>query len=199
MIGIINYGSGNLNAFVNVFKSLEKKIVIIDNPDDLKNCSHILMPGVSAWDTTMQSVNRFKDTLSECVFNKKLPFLGVCVGMQILFADSQEGAPADKRAGIGIWPNQVVKLSNPILPHMGWNTVSAGSDSVLFNGLDQEQFYFVHSYAVVESAGKIASWSDYDQKFLAAVEDGSIVATQFHPEKSGKAGLKLISNWVASL
>ena len=70
---------------------------------------------------------------------------------------------------------------------------------MLFNGLDQEQFYFVHSYAVVESAGKIASWSDYDQKFLAAVEDGTVVATQFHPEKSGKAGLKLISNWVASL
>lgn len=200
MIAIFDYGSGNLRSALRAFETTGQKVVVTSDIQALKSAQGLVIPGVGAFSACVASLLKYK--ASEIIqhrVDKQLPIFGICVGMQILFSDSQEGAPADKRAGIGIWPNQVVKLSNPILPHMGWNTVSAGSDSVLFNGLDQEQFYFVHSYAVVESAGKIASWSDYDQKFLAAVEDGSIVATQFHPEKSGKAGLKLISNWAASL
>jgi len=194
LIAIFDYGSGNLRSALRAFETTGQQVVVTSDIQTLKSAQGLVIPGVGAFSACVASLLKFK--ASEI---KQLPIFGICVGMQILFSDSQEGAPADKKAGIGIWPNRVVKLSNPILPHMGWNTVSAGSNSVLFNGLDQEQFYFVHSYAVVESAGKIASWSDYDQKFLAAVEDGTVVATQFHPEKSGKAGLKLISNWVASL
>lgn len=200
MIAIFDYGSGNLRSALRAFETTGQQVVVTSDIQTLKSAQGLVIPGVGAFSACVASLLKFKASeIIQYRVAKQLPIFGICVGMQILFSDSQEGAPADKKAGIGIWPNKVVKLSNPILPHIGWNTVSAGSNSVLFNGLDQEQFYFVHSYAVVESAGKIASWSDYDQKFLAAVEDGTVVATQFHPEKSGKAGLKLISNWVASL
>ena len=102
-------------------------------------------------------------------------------------------------AGIGIWQGVVSKLDAPILPHMGWNTVEAATTSTLFSGVEGESFYFVHSYAAKQAVGTTQAWSTHGEKFLAAVEDGYISATQFHPEKSGAAGLALIKNWVGSL
>lgn len=124
------------------------------------------------------------------------PTLGICIGMQILFADSDENG---LHQGAGIWKSSVRKLHAPILPHMGWNSVNAGTGSTLFKGIEDESFYFVHSYAAQECTSGIATYATHGEKFLAAVEDGALSATQFHPEKSGRAGLALIRNWSASL
>jgi glutamine amidotransferase len=116
--------------------------------------------------------------------------------MQILFAS---GVEHGAHKGVGIWGTTVEKLSAPILPHMGWNTVSAPTGSTLFAGIEDQSFYFVHSYAVKEKVGSLSTMAHYGEDFLAAVEDGAISATQFHPEKSGDAGLALIQNWTSSL
>ena len=113
--------------------------------------------------------------------------------------DSGKHAENGAHQGVGIWPGMVKKLSAAILPHMGWNTVEINPDSILFKGIESESFYFVHSYAAKRAVGKMQAWSTHGEKFLAAVEDGYISATQFHPEKSGSAGLALIKNWVGSL
>jgi glutamine amidotransferase len=124
------------------------------------------------------------------------PTLGICIGMQILCADSDENGI---HAGLNVWPISVRKLEAPILPHMGWNTVEPESNSTLFAGVEGESFYFVHSYAARELPGAINTYSTHGQRFLAAAEDGALSATQFHPEKSGRAGLALIKNWSKSL
>jgi len=116
--------------------------------------------------------------------------------MQVLFADSDENG---NHSGIKIWPTSVSKLHAPVLPHMGWNNVEPDSRSVLFAGVEGESFYFVHSYAARELPGAVNTYATHGEKFLAATEDGALSATQFHPEKSGKAGLALINNWSRSL
>jgi len=200
LIAILDYGSGNLRSALRAFETTGRKVTLTSDPELATKADALVVPVVGAFGACMsglKSVNGDQVIKTRVAAGK--PTLGICVGMQILFSDSQEGDAQDKKLGLGIWPNKVVKLSNPILPHMGWNTVNAPEGSILFNGLNQAQFYFVHSYAVVERAGQIASFTDYDQKFLAAIEDGPIVATQFHPEKSGQAGLKLINNWAKSI
>jgi glutamine amidotransferase len=132
-------------------------------------------------------------------FAKERPTLGICIGMQIMFSQGTEHSDGAPHAGIGIWDGTVSQLAAPILPHMGWNTVEAASTSTLFNGVEGESFYFVHSYAAKKAVGTTQAWSTHGERFLAAVEDGYISATQFHPEKSGAAGLALIKNWVESL
>jgi glutamine amidotransferase len=129
-------------------------------------------------------------------FADSRPTLGICIGMQVLFADSDENG---EHSGIGIWPTSVRKLHAPVLPHMGWNTVEADASSTLFAGIEGESFYFVHSYAARKLPGAIQTFATHGEKFLAAAEDGALSATQFHPEKSGRAGLALIKNWSKSL
>jgi glutamine amidotransferase len=207
MIGIINYGSGNLSAFVNVFKSLEKKTMIIDNPNDLKNCSHILMPGVSAWDTTMHSVNRFKNTdaLFDCVFNKKIPFLGICVGMQILASTSEEGSinglnwiDGDvRRLPIDALPHRENFLG-PKLPHMGWNSIIANRNTDLMAGLPEKpEFYFLHSYFfdAVNINNIVATATHIGFNFPVVVQNENVFGVQFHPEKSHFNGKLLLENF----
>jgi glutamine amidotransferase len=133
------------------------------------------------------------------------PVLGICVGMQVLFSRGIErGADVE---GLGQWPGTVQEIQAEVLPHMGWNTVQAPEDSVLFDGLHDERFYFVHSYGVtdfpLEAYGPFRAprltWAEHGQPFIAAVENGPLTATQFHPEKSGEPGIRLLSNWVRSL
>lgn len=124
------------------------------------------------------------------------PTIGICIGMQVLFADSDENGSHD---GIKIWPTSVTKLHAPVLPHMGWNTVEPDVKSSLFDGIEGESFYFVHSYAARGLPGAVNTYATHGEKFLAATEDGALCATQFHPEKSGKAGLALIKNWSRGL
>jgi imidazole glycerol-phosphate synthase subunit HisH len=132
--------------------------------------------------------------------------LGICVGMQILFERGVEFGVETE--GCGEWPGTVDKLEAPVLPHMGWNTVDAPQDSVLFAGMDPgTRFYFVHTYAArtwdlppsEHLAAPKLTWTEHGSRFLAAVENGALSATQFHPEKSGDAGAQLLSNWVKSL
>jgi glutamine amidotransferase len=116
--------------------------------------------------------------------------------MQVLFADSDENG---SHSGIKIWPTSVSKLHAPVLPHMGWNSVEPDSNSTLFAGVEGESFYFVHSYAARDLPGAVNTYATHGEKFLAATEDGALSATQFHPEKSGRAGLVLIKNWSKTL
>jgi glutamine amidotransferase len=205
MIGIINYGSGNLSAFINVFKSLEKKSIIINEPEDLICCSHILMPGVSAWDTTMHSVNRFKDVLREYVINKKKPFLGVCVGMQILASSSEEGTldGLDWIEGyVRKLPIDRMPLCNnnlgPKLPHMGWNFITAEANCPLMSRLpENSEFYFLHSYffdATKNENIKVTT-NHIGFKFPVVIQNENIFGVQFHPEKSHINGKILLENF----
>ncbi len=131
--------------------------------------------------------------------------LGICVGLQVLFESGQEHGVHSE--GLGQWPGTVHKLEAPRLPHMGWNTIEAPSGSTLFAGVENERFYFVHSYAVTKWSltntdplpNPLVTWADYGERFVAAVENGPLCATQFHPEKSGDAGLTLLENWVSNL
>jgi glutamine amidotransferase len=136
--------------------------------------------------------------IRERISNER-PVLGICIGMQILFQDGSEHGENGNHAGVGVWDGEVSRLDAPILPHMGWNNVESDPNSTLFKGIAGESFYFVHSYAAKKAVGKMQGWSFHGEKFLAAVEDGYVCATQFHPEKSGDAGLALIANWVKSL
>jgi glutamine amidotransferase len=131
---------------------------------------------------------------------KSRPTLGICVGMQILFASGSEPSRDGKSIpGVGIWKESITKLEAPVLPHMGWNTVESATNSLLFDGVQDESFYFVHSYAAKRSGVQKVTWAEHGDRFVAALEDGAMSATQFHPEKSGRAGLKLIKNWAKSL
>jgi glutamine amidotransferase len=138
-------------------------------------------------------------TIVQKRLKKERPVLGICIGMQIMFSQGTENSQGEPFKGMGIWNGVVNRLNAPILPHMGWNTVDADPDSVLLKGIEEEPFYFVHSYAAKSAVGERQGWSFHGERFLAVVEDGYVCSTQFHPEKSGTAGLKLIRNWVDSL
>ena len=124
------------------------------------------------------------------------PVLGICVGMQVLYELGDEHGVAT--GGVGTFAGAVTRLHAPVLPHMGWNTVCPPPDTTLFAGVQRERFYFVHSYAARTAPGRV-TWAEHGERFVAAVEDGVLAATQFHPEKSGDAGAVLLANWIASL
>lgn len=197
MIAILDYGSGNLRSAQRAFETSGRDVVITSDYDLALNADGLVVPGVGAFAACMQGLTgiRGDELVRERVAHKR-PTLGICVGMQILFA---HGVEYGDHEGVGIWDATVEKLDAPILPHMGWNTVTTGTGSSLFKGVEDQSFYFVHTYAVKKKVGAIATMSHHGQDFLAAVEDGVIAATQFHPEKSGDAGLALIKNWVDGL
>ena len=197
MIAILDYGSGNLRSAQRAFETSGREVVITSDYEVALNADGLVVPGVGAFAACMEGLIKVRgDQIVRERIAAARPTLGICVGMQILFS---QGLEHGVHPGVGIWDATVEKLEAPILPHMGWNTVKAGAGSQLFNGVEEESFYFVHSYAVKNSVGAISTLSNYGEDFLAAVEDGAIAATQFHPEKSGDAGLHLIKNWVQTL
>ena len=197
MIAILDYGSGNLRSAQRAFETSGKEVLLTSDYEVALNADGLVVPGVGAFAACMRGLARVRgDQLVRERISLKRPTLGICVGMQILFA---HGAEYGNHSGVGVWDASVEKLDAPILPHMGWNTVSVGAGSSLFKGVEDESFYFVHSYAVKQKVGAIPTMAHHGEGFLAAVEDGVIAATQFHPEKSGDAGLHLIKNWTDSL
>ena len=200
MIAILDYGSGNLRSAERAFATSGKDVVVTSDRAVALAADGLVVPGVGAFAACMNGLNAVDGAaiIRERIA-KERPVLGICIGMQILFSQGTEHAQGDAHAGVGVWDAQVSQLVAPILPHMGWNTIETTSDSNLFKGVEDQSFYFVHSYAAKKAVGKVQSWSTHGERFLAAVEDGYVSATQFHPEKSGDAGLALIKNWTRSL
>lgn len=194
MIAILDYGSGNLRSAERAFALSGHDVVVTSDADLCLEAAGLVVPGVGAFSACMNQLLEISgDRIIADRLNAKKPIFGICVGMQILFSRGLEKNGAE---GLGIFPGEVSQMDAPILPHIGWNTVEVGAGSTLFSGIENQSFYFVHSFAAKSAVpDAINTYCNYGQNFLAAVESEHLVATQFHPEKSGAAGAQLIKNW----
>ncbi len=204
---MLDYGSGNLRSAERALRRAGAEVQVTADPPAALAADGLVVPGVGAFAACMEGLRSVR---GERIIGQRLaggrPVLGVCVGMQVLFSRGVEhGVEA---SGCDQWPGTVERLQADVLPHMGWNTVAAPENSVLFAGLDAgTRFYFVHSYAVqrweLEPSSTLVeplvTWSEHGKPFVAAVENGPLCATQFHPEKSGDAGAQLLRNWLGTL
>ncbi len=203
---VLDYGSGNVHSAV---KALELAGADVELTGDTKKAfaaDGLVVPGVGAFAAVMGAL---EEAGGGEIIDRRLaggrPVLGVCVGMQVLFGRGIERGVDTE--GLGEWPGTVTELDAPVLPHIGWNTVDAAPGSVLFDGIENERFYFVHSYAASDWELEVQppfplpklSWAEHGSAFLAAVENGPLSATQFHPEKSGEPGIRLLRNWLTTL
>ena len=204
---MLDYGSGNLRSAVRALERAGASVALTADREVAGAADGLVVPGVGAFAACMQGL---RDVRGHEVIGRRLaggrPVLGICVGMQILFEHGVEHGVTTQ--GCGEWPGTVERLRAPIVPHMGWNTVQPAPDSTLFAGLADARFYFVHSYAVREWAlrtndrtrAPAVTWAEHGgDRFVAAVENGPLSATQFHPEKSGDAGAALLRTWVEGL
>jgi imidazole glycerol-phosphate synthase subunit HisH len=199
---VLDYGSGNLRSAQRALERVGADVEVTADADAAARVDGLVVPGVGAFEACMVGLRGIGgDTIIAERVAARAPVLGVCVGMQILFARGVEFGVESN--GCGQWPGSVVRLDAPVIPHMGWNVVDAAAGSSLFKGLDATtRFYFVHSYAAQVWEGDPTArltWATHNVPFLAAVEDGALAATQFHPEKSGDAGATLLANWVSDL
>jgi glutamine amidotransferase len=203
---VLDYGSGNLRSAQRALARAGAAVTVTADPDAVLDCDGLVVPGVGAFAACMAGLRAVGgDKLIARRAEAGRPMLGICVGMQVLFsAGAEHGAGA---GGCGIWPGTVGRLDAPVLPHMGWNTVTPVPGSVLFGGIPVgTRFYFVHSYALrmadaaaLLGAGAAITVAEHGEPFAAAVELGAASATQFHPEKSGDAGAVVLSNWLETL
>jgi len=211
-VAVLDYGSGNLLSAERALARAGGDVTITSDPEVALGADGLVVPGVGAFAACMAGLRVVQGPR---VIGKRLaggrPVLGICVGMQVLFDAGLEHG--ERTEGCGEWPGVVEQLDAPVLPHMGWNTVDVAEGSSLFKGVERERFYFVHSYAARRwelpsssspDAGSpinppLVTWAEHGDRFVAAVENGPLAATQFHPEKSGDAGAALLANWVRSL
>jgi len=201
MIVIIDYGLGNLKAFVNIYKKLDIPVKIAKLASDLEGATKIILPGVGAFDHAMTKLNEsgMRPMLDKLVFEKKLPVIGICVGMQILAKSSDEGI----LPGLGYIDGVVKKFDTSgfkqetHLPHMGWNDIRPISDHALFKSLgDEPLFYFLHSYYFdCNQARDAIAFATYGEEFVCAVNNDNVYGVQFHPEKSHQGGIQLLKNF----
>ena len=204
---VLDYGSGNLRSAVRAVERAGAEVTLTDDLTAALDADGLVVPGVGAYAACMAGLRAVHGPR---IIGRRLaggrPVLGICVGMQVLFARGVEHGVATD--GCNEWPGTVERLQAPVVPHMGWNTVDVPSGSTLFKGIEDERFYFVHSYGVRDWTLKtndrthapLVTWAEHGgDRFVAAVENGPLTATQFHPEKSGDAGAALLRNWVTSL
>jgi len=203
---VLDYGTGNVHSAVKALEEAGARVELTADREAVLAADGLLVPGVGAFAAVMDALARVRGgELIERRLAGGRKVLGICVGMQIMFERGVERGVETE--GLGEWPGVVEELHAPVLPHIGWNAVDAPADSALFAGLHDERFYFVHSYAArswsLDPVGAFAhprvTWSEHGERFVAAVENGPLSATQFHPEKSGEAGIRLLGNWLATL
>lgn len=196
-IGILDYGSGNLHSAANAFVRAGADVLVTSRLEELGQRDALVVPGVGAFADSMKQLTEVGgvDYIRGWVSQDR-PLFGICVGHQVLFDSGTESGVTTE--GIGLFEGVVSRLQARRLPHMGWNTVDAARSSELFRDIGGERFYFVHSYAVQQAVPGAAYATHDGARFVAAIEHGPIASTQFHPEKSGAAGLAMIRNWLRS-
>lgn len=207
-VAVLDYGSGNIRSVARALQAAGADVTVTSQAGEARQAAGLVVPGVGAFAACMRSLQSVggPDVIDARLAGGRA-VLGICVGMQVLFESGDEHGLIT--AGCAQWPGEVTRLAAPILPHMGWNTVAPARDSRLFEGLADQRFYFLHSFAAkhipMPASGTDAlrapqlTWAEYGEPFLAAVENGPLSATQFHPEKSGDAGVALLRNWLATL
>jgi glutamine amidotransferase len=205
-VAVLDYGSGNVHSAAKALERAGAEVELTADRRAVMEADGLVVPGVGAFAAVMDGLRSVRgDELIDRRLAGGRPVLGICVGMQVMFEHGVERG--DDTEGLGEWPGTVRELPAEVLPHMGWNTVEPDEGSVLFAGIERERFYFVHSYAAQEWHLDVMppfpqpklTWAEHGGRFLAAVENGPLSATQFHPEKSSDAGIRLLSNWIGSL
>ena len=198
-VGIVNYGMGNLTSVGNAIVAVGGKAIILDSPNEITECSHLILPGVGAFGDAMRRLNDdgWREAMHQHAIEKEKPFLGICLGMQLL---ANTGTEHGSFEGLGWIPGRVTKLNaNGVrIPHIGWNDVELTTTTGLFTNVESGQdYYFVHSYAIrLADDSCVTGWCQYGERFAASLQVDNIFATQFHPEKSQKNGLKLLENFI---
>lgn len=198
LVCILDYGSGNVKSVFNILKKLLDNVIISNKTNDIKNATHLILPGVGSFEASMKKIKAKipLKLIEDEVFKKNKPFLGICVGMQVL---ADVGYEFGEHKGLGWISGKVEKLKvgKLPLPHIGWNDVTIRKDSSIIEGLHQNDFYFVHSYSFnAKDKSCIIGSTNYGEEFVSIINKGSIYGVQFHPEKSQKSGIILLNNFL---
>lgn len=208
---VLDYGFGNVRSAVRALQRVGAEVELTADHAAAEGADGLVVPGVGAFAAVIEGLRAVRgDRIIDRRLSGGRPVLGICVGLQVMFEKSSEHGQHEV-TGLGEWPGTVELLPADVVPHMGWNTVEPPEQTVLFAGVEGERFYFVHSFGVQQwqfddrsgARGRMAApavtWAEHGARFVAAVENEPLMATQFHPEKSGDAGAQLLRNWTGTL